>query len=79
MDAKVYSEAPGIWHVNAFPTMRSLGEVIRHPDKTLRIKPDRGSDLDGVSPGPYPSLQEAMDAIALHLDGQCSAVGRRAF
>jgi hypothetical protein len=39
MDAKVYSEAPGVWHVNAFPTMRSLGKVVTGTDKTLGIKP----------------------------------------
>jgi hypothetical protein len=53
--------------VNASPTMRSLGEVIQQPDKTLRIKPDRGSDLDGIAIGPYQSLKQVMDAIATHL------------
>jgi hypothetical protein len=79
MDAKVYSEAPGIWHVNAFPTMRSLGEVMRQPDTTLKIRPERGSDLEGVAPGPCPSIKEVADAIAVHLGGQCSVVGRGGF
>jgi len=79
MDAKIFSEAPGVWHVNASPTMRSLGEVIRQPDKSLRIKPDRGSDLEGVASGPYPSIKEVVDAVASYLGGECSMVGRRRF
>jgi hypothetical protein len=79
MDAKLYSEAPGIWHVNAVPTMRSLGEVMRQPDKTLKIKPDRGSDLEGILPGPYQSIEKASEAIGVHLGGQCTMVGRRRF
>jgi hypothetical protein len=42
--------------VNAFPTMRSLGKVMRQPDKSLKIEPDRGSDLEGVPPSPNQSI-----------------------
>jgi hypothetical protein len=79
MDAKVYQEGKDVWHVNAFPTMRSLGDVLLRPDKTLRIEPDKGSDLEGVVPGPYRSIQDAMTAIGAHLGGRCISVRQRRF
>jgi hypothetical protein len=39
MNAKVFYQDKGVWHVNAFPTMRSLGKVVTGTDKTLGIKP----------------------------------------
>jgi hypothetical protein len=35
------------------------------------IVPEIGSPLDGINAGPWLSKQEAMDAIAMHLHGEC--------
>ena len=43
MDATVFSQGRGIWHVNASPTMRSLGELLMDSDKIVTIFPDSGS------------------------------------
>ena len=72
MDATVFAEGRGVWHVNASPTMRSLGEIVVGPQKTATIVPDDASSLlEGVNPGPYSSVEEAMAAIGVHLGGQC--------
>ena len=53
MDATVFAEGRGVWHVNASPTMRSLGDLLQGPEKTITIRPgDRTSALHGVDPGP---------------------------
>ena len=77
MDVTVFYEGSGVWHVNASPTMRSLGAVLQQLDLTVIIEPDEGSDLAGVAPGPYPSLQEDMNAMAVHLGGQCGYARRK--
>jgi hypothetical protein len=71
MDATVFSQGRGVWHVNASPTMRSLGELLMGSDQTVTILPDEASALHGVSPGPYGSVDEAMTAIATYLAGEC--------
>ena len=71
MDSTVFTQARGVWHVNASPTMRSLGDLLRGPKNTITILPDEGSALHGVSRGPYASLEEAMAAIGTFLAGQC--------
>jgi hypothetical protein len=79
MDAKVFYQEKGVWHVNASPTMRSLGVVLENGDKSLRIEPEEGSNLDGVATGPYRSIEEVMDAIAAYLGGKCNSVWRRRY
>lgn len=77
MDATVFAEGQGIWHVNASPTMRSLGDLVQGADKTVTIRPDdETSALHGVDPGPYGSLEDAMAAIGAHLGGQCGHARR---
>ena len=71
MDATVFSHGHGVWHVNASPTMRSLGELLMGPDQTITILPEERSALHGVSPGPYGSVEDAMTAIGKYLAGQC--------
>jgi hypothetical protein len=76
MDATVFAQGRGVWHVNACPTMRSLGDLLMEPDKSLTILADEGSPLSGISPGPYAALNIAMDAIASHLGGRCEPAQR---
>jgi hypothetical protein len=76
MNATVFWEGGGIWHVLASPTMRSLGEVIRQPDGSLVVDPDTGSDIAGMTRGPYADLDAAMDAIGAHLGGACTTQRR---
>jgi hypothetical protein len=71
MDATVFSQGRGVWHVNASPTMRSLGELLMGSDQTVTILPDARSALHGVSPGPYGSVEAAMTAIGKYLAGEC--------
>ena len=52
MDATVFAQGRGVWHVNASPTMRSLGDLLMEPDRSLTILADEGSPLCGISPGP---------------------------
>ena len=51
--------------------MRSLGDLLMGPRKTVTIVPDKGSALHGIKPGPYASLEGAMAAIATYLAGEC--------
>ncbi len=77
MDATVFTEGRGVWHVNASPTMRSLGELMEGPDKSVTIIPDdEDSALHGVHPGPYGKLEDAMAAIGAHLGGRCGHARR---
>ena len=69
----------GVWLVNACPSMRSLGDLLQTQDKTFRIEPDVGSDLEGIATGPYASIKEATDAIATYLGGKCIPVRSRHF
>ena len=72
MDATVFTQGRGIWHVNASPSMRSLGDLLMGTDRTVTIEPDgEDSALYGVNPGPYATLEDAMVAIGAHLAGQC--------
>jgi hypothetical protein len=72
MDATVFPEGRGIWHVNASPTMRSLGEIIMESQRTAMIVPDDESSLlAGINPGPYSSVEDAMTAIGAYLGGRC--------
>jgi hypothetical protein len=79
MDAAVFTEGAGVWHVNASPSMRSLGEVLKQPDNTFLILPDDGSVLAGIDTGPYRSLDEVITAIGAHLAGTCRLVSRRGY
>jgi hypothetical protein len=65
MDATVFPEGRGVWHVNATRTMRSLGEIVQHEDQTFWVLPDDGSDLQGISGGPHASAEDAMAAITI--------------
>ncbi len=76
MDATVFAQGHGVWHVNACPTMRSLGDLLMEPDRSLTILADEGSPLCGISPGPYAALDLAMKAIATHLGGRCEPAKR---
>ncbi len=71
MDAAVFAQGMGLWRVSASPSMRGLGEVLKREDKTLRIMPNEGSDVEGISAGPYASLYEAMAAMGAFLDSRC--------
>jgi hypothetical protein len=80
MDAAVFFQGSGIWQVNATPSMRSIGEVTQGPGKTFRVSSDTEAyALDGIHPGPYPSLEDAFAAIAAHLGGSCRVVPPRTF
>lgn len=72
MDATIFWEGSGVWHVLTSPTMRSLGDVIRQADGSLTIEADVGSDIDGMVLGPYGNLEDVMSAIAAHLGGRCT-------
>ena len=72
MDSTIFWEGSGVWHVLTSPTMRSLGEVLKQADGSLKIDPDVGSDIAGIGPGPYGTLEEVMGAIAAHLGGSCT-------
>jgi hypothetical protein len=77
MDAVLFSQGRGMWHVNASPTMRSLGDLLRSPDKGLTIVPDdEQSALHGVNAGSCPTLEEAMATIGTHLGGRCAHARR---
>ncbi len=78
MDATVFNEGGGAWHVNASPTMRSLCELIQAADKTITIIPDEeASALVGIKLGPYETVEQAMAAIGTHLGGRCTHARRR--
>ena len=77
MDATVFPEGRGVWHVNTTRTMRSLGEIVQREDQTFWILPDEGSDLQGISGGPHASAEDAMAAIGAHLHGTCIFAGRK--
>jgi hypothetical protein len=76
MDATVFAQGRGVWHVNASPTMRSLGDLLMEPDWSLTILADEGSPLCGINPGSYAALNIAIDAIATHLGGRCEPAKR---
>ncbi len=71
MDAVAYVDGQGFWHVNERVSMRSLGEIVLTAPDRYTIDPDDHSPLAGISAGPYPSLAEALQAIAAHLQGTC--------
>jgi hypothetical protein len=77
MDATVFPQGNGFWRVNASPSMRDLGEITRAADGAFTVEPDEASDLVGVPTGPYASLDDALSAIAAHLQGQCRLVRKR--
>jgi hypothetical protein len=80
VNAVLFVQGGGLWRVNASPTMRSLGEVTRGPDKTFTVASDAEAyALDGIHPGPYASLDDAMAAIAAHLGGSCRIAPSRTF
>ncbi len=76
MDARVFAEGGGVWHVMASPSMRSLGDLLMAADRTVTIEPDDASALNGIDPGPYATLDAAMSAIGAHLGGQCQPARR---
>ncbi len=61
------------WTVCLPPSYRVLGYV-DHLSEGFRVTPIRGSSLQGINPGPYPSRGAAVLAIALHLDEGGSAL-----
>ena len=71
MDAVVFNEGKGVWRVVASPSMRGLGDLVETGNRSVTIEPDVGSDLEGIAPGPYASLDHALSAIGAHLGGQC--------
>ena len=77
MDATMFNEGRGIWHVAASPSMRDLGDLVQGEDGTVVIEPDAGSDLQGMPCGPYATMEEAMAAIGTHLGGQCRHAPKR--
>ena len=77
MDATVFAQGRGVWHVNASPTMRSLGDLLMGADQTVTIVPDDElSALHGVNPGPYATVEDAMAAVGAFLEGQCRPAPR---
>ena len=58
------------WSVSVLPTH----DVVGHIDQKLTIfsiHANKGTVLDGVSMGPYNTINDAMDAIAAHTGGDC--------
>ncbi len=77
MDATVFTQGRGMWHVNASPSMRSLGDLSMEPDRTVTIIPDdEGSGFHGINPGPYATVEDAMAAIGAYLGGKCGYARR---
>ena len=64
------------WRVSASPSMRGLGDLIQHEGQSFTITPDEGSDLQGITAGPYATLNEAMAAIGAFLGGTCRPAPR---
>ena len=79
MDAVVFPQGKGFWRVNAYPSMRDLGEIIRDAEGTFTLVPDEGAALEGIAAGPYTSLEKAQQAIAEHLGGSCRVAPSRTF
>ncbi len=77
MDATLFNEGHGVWHVAAAPSMRGLGDLVQGEDGTVVIAPDAGSDLQGMPCGPYATVAQAMAAIGTHLGGQCRPAPQR--
>ena len=71
MDAVVFTEGRGIWRVVASPSMRGLADLVQTGNRAVTIEPEDGSDLEGIAPGPYASLDHALSAIGAHLGGHC--------
>ncbi len=73
MDALVFvgRGAAETWEVyERGASKRQLG-VIRRADSALMVIPVEGSPLEGVSPGPYETLDAALASIGRHLGGTC--------
>ncbi len=77
MDATVFAEGHGVWHVAASPSMRGLGDLVQAQDGSVTIEPDAGSDLKGIHGGPYATVAEAMATIGVCIGGQCQHAPRR--
>jgi hypothetical protein len=77
MDAVVFTEGHGVWRAVASPSMRGLADLVQTGDRAVMIEPDVGSDLQGIAPGPYASLDHALSAIGAHLGGHCQRAPHR--
>ena len=71
MNALVFTEGRGIWRVVASPSMHGLADLVLMGNRAVTIEPDEGTDLEGIAPGPYASLDHALSAIGAHLGGHC--------
>jgi hypothetical protein len=76
-DAILYLSAPTSWRIEIEGVWQGIGSV---DECTLdhffiRVSPNMelsGSPLSGTHPGPYSTLDEAMQAIAAKLGGKCA-------
>ena len=58
---------------------RALGKITVGPEMIMfKIQASSGTRLFGVSPGPYATLEHALDQISRHVQGQCRVVDRKA-
>jgi hypothetical protein len=71
VDAVITPSGPKQWTISELPDQKELGLIIRSDDKFTVIA---GMDnfLTGVLLGPYSSMEEARDAIAEAIGGDCS-------
>ncbi len=57
---------------------RDLGKITAGPEKMMfKIQASSGTRLFGVSPGPYATLEHALDQISRHVQGQCRVLDRK--
>lgn len=61
---------PSSWTVFEIPDNNMLG-LIEQSGNLLTVLAFGDNCLTGVSPGPYPSKEKAMDAIAAKIGGRC--------
>ena len=61
---------PGVWTLND-RLGRPLGTITEAFPKLFVIHPDRSSGLSKIRIANFPSLDEAMSAIARHMKGEC--------
>jgi hypothetical protein len=61
---------PGTWTLND-RLGRPLGTITEASSSLFIIHPDRNSGLSKIGIANFPSLDEAMSAIARHMKGEC--------
>jgi hypothetical protein len=67
--------APRSWDITDL-LGRHLGEFTAGPEKMMfKIQASSGTRLFGISPGPYATLEHAIDQIGRYVQGRCRVIG----